>query len=473
MNETLPSGAATPPPPPSGDSGGARPVRPPLVRYRDGRILGGVAIGVATHLGVDVAIVRILFVVFTVVTSGLGLLAYLAGLIFIPASDERPPARSAASTTAGESGRDPMFWLGVTLLVLGALWLLGGPFGLVLLGGIGNDLLWPLVLIGFGLALWRSSDRNARTAGAMPPAAPSSTTPGSPAPSPGETPMSDPSAPSAWSPDAGTSPMTGAGGPPPPVPPTAQHGGQPEWTPPPTPPRERSLLTRLTLGIALVTVGVLWSLQVAEVGLQLGPGRIAAAALLVIGIGLLVGSAVGRGRWLILVGALLVPVVIIGELLRPVGFEQWPRFDGTSSVGEVRETPLTLDELDERYELAAGSLRLDLSELSIDEATRVEIQVGMGEVRVVLPADVTVDVQGQAAAGEVRLDEVRASGLRPQRSITRVYGDGSATLTLDIQIGFGEIRVQPAAAPGAFDLGASLSGPVTRQADDLMTLALR
>jgi phage shock protein PspC (stress-responsive transcriptional regulator) len=63
--------------------------RPPLRRPFEDRVLGGVATGVARYLGVDPVMIRIAFVVLTLVGGG-GIALYLAGLLLIPdeGSDE-------------------------------------------------------------------------------------------------------------------------------------------------------------------------------------------------------------------------------------------------------------------------------------------------------------------------------------------------------------------------------------------------
>ena len=55
----------------------------PLRRAHHGRMLAGVAAGIADYLGVDVTIVRIAFVVATML-GGAGIPAYLACLLLIP-----------------------------------------------------------------------------------------------------------------------------------------------------------------------------------------------------------------------------------------------------------------------------------------------------------------------------------------------------------------------------------------------------
>jgi len=62
---------------------GYDPERPALRRPFQDRMLAGVAAGLARYFGVDVTIVRIAFVVLTVV-GGAGIPLYLAGLLLIP-----------------------------------------------------------------------------------------------------------------------------------------------------------------------------------------------------------------------------------------------------------------------------------------------------------------------------------------------------------------------------------------------------
>ena len=63
--------------------------RPPLRRAYHGRMLAGVAAGLADYFGVDVTLIRIAFVVFTFL-GGAGIPAYLACLLLVPeeGSDE-------------------------------------------------------------------------------------------------------------------------------------------------------------------------------------------------------------------------------------------------------------------------------------------------------------------------------------------------------------------------------------------------
>lgn len=69
---------------------GPAPASPrPLLRDPNTR-LGGVASGVAHYFGLDVSLVRLLFVVFTLI-AGWGALAYVAAWIIVPKAETWPP----------------------------------------------------------------------------------------------------------------------------------------------------------------------------------------------------------------------------------------------------------------------------------------------------------------------------------------------------------------------------------------------
>jgi phage shock protein PspC (stress-responsive transcriptional regulator) len=82
-NPEPPAGAAAP----GSSTGAARPAvgeSRHLFRIREGAMFGGVCNGLAAYFAVDVTLVRVLFVLFSVFTGGVGLAVYVVMLIVVP-----------------------------------------------------------------------------------------------------------------------------------------------------------------------------------------------------------------------------------------------------------------------------------------------------------------------------------------------------------------------------------------------------
>ena len=80
-----------------GASGCASPAGAPkrLYQISDGALLSGVCMGLAVYYGVDVTLVRLIFVVSALLTGGLAVLAYLALMFIVPYADT--PEQMAAA----------------------------------------------------------------------------------------------------------------------------------------------------------------------------------------------------------------------------------------------------------------------------------------------------------------------------------------------------------------------------------------
>ena len=63
---------------------GARVLRRPLERAREGRKIAGVCMGFARYLDMDVTLVRLIWLVLALASGGLGLIAYVIAWIVIP-----------------------------------------------------------------------------------------------------------------------------------------------------------------------------------------------------------------------------------------------------------------------------------------------------------------------------------------------------------------------------------------------------
>lgn len=401
------------------------PPAPPrrFVRRTDDRILGGVASGLADLMGVDPVLVRVGFVLLAF-AGGAGIVGYLALWVLTP---EGVPGGPRPATP----DRGAAFWVAIALFVLAAL---------ALADTIGDrSVVWPLVLIGAGIALWRTDLRGRPTAPptwtapAQPPQPPDATTEQMAMPS--TTTAAGPTPPPHAAETAPTTPTTSAWTPPPPPGGRrADRKGGDGWSPPRE--RERSILGRLTLGLALVTLGVLTALDRLGV-FDLTVRDAMAVALLVVGLGLVVGTWLGRARWLsILAALLLLPGLVLSTALHemdvPLGSGIGERSFGTTAVADVQPT----------YELGVGSLRLDFANLDMAEETvETTARVGLGQIEITVPEDATIVVHYDITGGRVELFGNAVEG-QPVRGTQVFNGEpGAGRLELTVEVALGQVEV--------------------------------
>lgn len=136
-----------------------------LYRSADGRMLGGVARGLAGHLGLPVIWVRLVFLGLFF-SNGLGVLLYAVFWIVVPlgVGGRAAEPRSVFETTPDGRRKlrkpDKGQLFAMVALLFGATIFAGN----VDLGGSANRYIWPTLLIGAGVVLvWRQAD-NARRA---------------------------------------------------------------------------------------------------------------------------------------------------------------------------------------------------------------------------------------------------------------------------------------------------------------------
>jgi len=79
---------------------GAKVIRRPLERAREGRKIAGICMGLARHLDVDVTLIRLLTIVGALFT-GVGLIAYLIAWIVIPEEPIIVPQTQVVQSQSG------------------------------------------------------------------------------------------------------------------------------------------------------------------------------------------------------------------------------------------------------------------------------------------------------------------------------------------------------------------------------------
>ena len=195
---------------------------------------------------------------------------------------------------------------------------------------------------------------------------------------------------------------------------------------------------------ALLVLGLTWTrLGLADyLGAAITPTVYAAAALLVVGLALVLATWLGRARGLLPVGVVLALGVLGLSAAGGPGLPSLPpSVVPTTRVAYAApaELPPGGDRLD------AGTLSVDLSRLPVDTDTAYTARVDLGTVDVIVPKDAQVVVRYRADAGSVTaFDRAVAEGtelsgiatdpqpLRPDRP----------TLTLDLAVDLGTVQVR-------------------------------
>jgi phage shock protein PspC (stress-responsive transcriptional regulator) len=413
-------------------------------------MVAGVCGGVGRGLGIDPLLLRVVIVVLTLF-GGAGVVLYALGWLLLPVDDGEPSLGSqlAHRGTARSSQAVLLAVVLAAAVTLGILSAFRRWDGLLLLS---------LAAVGFVVYLMRQPAPPAAVMGGVPGGAPAgvagptgagstsagstgggSTGTGSAAgsTSAGST-VAGPT-PAGSRPPATATAVPPWQGPPgsPPAPP------QPPVPPPPAPPRERSMLGGLTLSAVLLALGVLASIDAS--GADLPHGAYPAAALTVLGLGLLVGAWRGRARGLVWLGVVLAVITLAAAVTSP-----WQDRVGRGRGVNLDLRPTSISELPVNAEYSAGEVRYDLTAVPFEgQSARLGAQIGFGEIVVTIPRNVDVTVHASTGVGAVDvLNADTRGGFGTDRNITDVGpdGPGGGSLELELQAGFGHVEVRRAAA---------------------------
>jgi hypothetical protein len=353
------------------------------------------------------------------VFGGAGILLYLVGWLFLPGDDE--PASPVESLIGRGSGRRRTSEvIQAALLIIVGLVLAG-----VLAHGDGGDVFLLVVVIAGVVLLVRNLDD--RRAGGPP--APQPAAPPPPAYQPYEP----------YQPYAPYDPTRTTAMPAGPAPTaTAVQPGPPPVPAPVKERKERSVLGRLTLSALLLVLGVTAAL---DAGNAVDPQARHYLALSagVLGIGLVVGAWRGRARGLIWLGIPLTLALVV------VGTAEVSLDGGT---GDRQYRPQSIAEVREDYRIGAGSIRLDLSDLDFTgQSVTSKVSAGVGNVEVLVPREVDVEVIGRTGLGERELFGERDDDLQDRTVFDDgPDGEGGGRLQLVLEVGLGRVEVERAAA---------------------------
>jgi phage shock protein C len=138
-----------------------------LYKSRRDRMIDGVCGGIAEYFDVDPTIVRIVWILVTLM-GGTGLILYIAGMIIIPVNPDIAPLTSS-SVPPVRTGDNRRFW-GIMLILAGATFLLInlGWYAGFHWWAFSRSVVMPLLLIGVGgLLIYIHSRRGSAAPAAM------------------------------------------------------------------------------------------------------------------------------------------------------------------------------------------------------------------------------------------------------------------------------------------------------------------
>lgn len=229
----------------------------------------------------------------------------------------------------------------------------------------------------------------------------------------------------------------------PPVPPQPWPAG------PPVPPRHRHRGPGGRVVGIVVALGlfVLAGLMFAErVGAFDGPVLLTATAVLVMlcGIGIIVAGGMGRTS-----GGLGAIALVSIFLIAPTSAALDVSWDVSGTfVGEATFVPTDVATAEHGYDVGAGSIVLDLTQIPTnDQIVHVPVNVGAGEVTVILPGDGAYTADVHIMVGEFTwLDDPVRDGINikgaQEYESTAVQNGAQPTIALDITVGAGDLTVE-------------------------------
>jgi hypothetical protein len=177
--------------------------------------------------------------------------------------------------------------------------------------------------------------------------------------------------------------------------------------------------------------GVGWLLEALDVS-EFAWDVILPVGLILVGLALLVTSRSPSGHaGLIATGIVLSVVLLLGSAIDfPIG----------GGAGERTYRPPTAAALRSEYQLGVGELTLDLTALegAIPPGERTRVELGIGEVVVIVPEGLTVGIRASAGLGSVVVFDVEEGGFDVEQEL---LPDG-AVFELEVSVGLGEVEVR-------------------------------
>jgi phage shock protein PspC (stress-responsive transcriptional regulator) len=198
-------------------------------------------------------------------------------------------------------------------------------------------------------------------------------------------------------------------------------------------PRRRSL-GPIAVAVLISGLGIVALVEIAT-GADVDWRIVFAVAAVILGGLVAAGAATGHS-----VGSVIALGVVMLGLLAVALVVRVPIFAG---VGDRISHPVAFTSVGSKYQQGIGNLDVDLQDVRFPVgAKHVKVQLGVGDLIVRVPDDITVEVDARAGAGQVTLFGQADDGRGVHVRTTDVGTDRLRVLVLDARVGLGHLEVQ-------------------------------
>lgn len=182
------------------------------------------------------------------------------------------------------------------------------------------------------------------------------------------------------------------------------------------------------VGLGLVAVAIFVLLSQAHTWPTAGASWV---LILIAGFAILWSSkSERRGRRILVAAITAFVLAIVAAIAAVIVAFSWFDVSLADGVGDHASHPATAADVQKNYKLGIGTLEIDLSKVQAADVN-VRAHVGIGELRVIVPAQASIDAHTVVKAGDTN-DPV-------------LQGTGTTTVHLDLHLGAGHIEILRAA----------------------------
>ena len=112
-------------------------------------------------------------------------------------------------------------------------------------------------------------------------------------------------------------------------------------------------------------------------------------------------------------------------------------------IGRQEHRPTSPLEVEDPYQLGIGSLELDLTALQVSQDLDMHAEVGIGELVVIVPEGLAIEIDAAVQAGEIVVFGDSADGTDVSTTYTSAgFSGAAATATLELDVLLGTVKVE-------------------------------